>query len=885
MNWPMCVQKPRFIKPAVLRTWIVAVAALAVLQESSFHAEVLGRRDAVGGESAMVSGDSATVTLDFDSVSLPVGGCINATSYLASFGITFASVSGGASPSICNSAGSLVAPTSSPNVFYADPAVTNTNESYDLFFQVPLRQLSFTRATLAPAIAAPPWSATAYDASGNPLSTVSRGTLFPGAPAESITLAGPGITRVRFAAFNSAHVTMNHPPIDNLILSPVCVTPAITTQPVSQTRLTGQTAQFGAAASGAPTVQWQVSADKGSTWTNITGATAETYSFIVGPLDDGKQFRAVFTNACGTAITSPALLVVPGATVTLTFDAPQLPAGGCVNATSYLASFEIAFVSESGGASPSICNTAGSLVTATSGTNVFYADPAVTNTNESYVLIFPVPLRQVSFTRATLASTIAAPPWSATAYDASGKQLSTVSRGTLFPGAPAESITLTGPGITRVRFAAFNSAHVTMNHPPIDNMILSLETTTVGICLMPVITTQPVSQWRRAGQTVQFTAAVGGSPTPTVQWQVSADGGTTWADLVGATGATYSFIVGQPDDRKQFRAVFKTPCSTAFTNPATLFVRRAGARTVSMDFDGDGSADLIRWRASTGTWYWLLSSEGYADAAQREKQFGEPGDMPMLGDVDGDGLADPILWRASTGTWYWLTSSSGYDFSASRSKQWGNSSLGDKPMLGDVDGDGVVDLIVWRASTGTWFWLTSSSGYDYAAQGNRQWGNSSLGDTPMLGDIDGDGKSDLMVWRASTGTWFWLISSTGYSYATQGGKQWGSQNAGDVPMSGDIDGDGKIDLIVWRAPTGTWYWLTSSSGFNYGAQGQKQWGSQTAGDVPLIADLDGDGKSDLVAWRGASDTWFWLTSSTAYNYATAGVKLWGSKSSGDMPVR
>jgi hypothetical protein len=104
-------------------------------------------------------------------------------------------------------------------------------------------------------------------------------------------------------------------------------------------------------------------------------------------------------------------------------------------------------------------------------------------------------------------------------------------------------------------------------------------------------------------------------------------------------------------------------------------------------------------------------------------------------------------------------------------------------------------------------------------------------------------------------------------------------------MSGDIDGDGKIDLIVWRAPTGTWYWLTSSSGFNYGAQGQKQWGSQTAGDVPLIADLDGDGKSDLVAWRGASDTWFWLTSSTAYNYATAGVKLWGSKSSGDMPVR
>jgi hypothetical protein len=54
--------------------------------------------------------------------------------------------------------------------------------------------------------------------------------------------------------------------------------------------------------------------------------------------------------------------------------------------------------------------------------------------------------------------------------------------------------------------------------------------------------------------------------------------------------------------------------------------------------------------------------------------------------------------------------------------QWGNASLGDSPIVGDIDGDGLTDLTVWRASTGTWFWLTSSTGYSYAAQRQKQWG-------------------------------------------------------------------------------------------------------------------------------------------------------------------
>jgi len=87
---------------------------------------------------------------------------------------------------------------------------------------------------------------------------------------------------------------------------------AITEQPQSQDVATGYTVSLTAAASGSPTpsVQWQVSVDHGASWSNISGATATTYSFVAAANQNLNEYQAVFTNALGSATAGPAILGV-----------------------------------------------------------------------------------------------------------------------------------------------------------------------------------------------------------------------------------------------------------------------------------------------------------------------------------------------------------------------------------------------------------------------------------------------------------------------------------------------------------------------------------------------------------------------------------------------
>jgi hypothetical protein len=111
-----------------------------------------------------------------------------------------------------------------------------------------------------------------------------------------------------------------------------------------------------------------------------------------------------------------------------------------------------------------------------------------------------------------------------------------------------------------------------------------------------------------------------------------------------------------------------------------------------------------------------------------------------------------------------------------------------------------------------WYILKSTT--NYSGYTSYQWGSS--GDIPVPADFDGDGRADLTVNRPSNGMWYILKSTTNYSLSTEGRSgymayQWGS--SGDIPVPADFDGDGRSDIAVWRATGFLHFSLTSRSNF------------------------------------------------------------------------
>lgn len=88
--------------------------------------------------------------------------------------------------------------------------------------------------------------------------------------------------------------------------------PSVTVHPLTQSTCAGNTVSFSSTATGtpAPTVQWQVLAYGGNTWSDISGATSSPYSFTNVLADNNNQYRAVWTNQSGTVTSGAATLTV-----------------------------------------------------------------------------------------------------------------------------------------------------------------------------------------------------------------------------------------------------------------------------------------------------------------------------------------------------------------------------------------------------------------------------------------------------------------------------------------------------------------------------------------------------------------------------------------------
>ena len=204
----------------------------------------------------------------------------------------------------------------------------------------------------------------------------------------------------------------------------------------------------------------------------------------------------------------------------------------------------------------------------------------------------------------------------------------------------------------------------------------------------------------------------------------------------------------------------------------------------------------------SGKWYL------FDDAGALTSQFfyGNPGDYPFMGDWDGDGVETPGLYRQSDGYVYLRNSNT--QGIADIKFFFGNP--GDVPVAGDFNGNGFDTVSIYRPSNQTFYIINKLGSGDQglgAAEFSYVFGNP--GDKPFVGDFDGDGVETAGLHRESTGLVYFRNSHT------QGNAdaQFIFGDPGDRLIAGDWTGDGVFTPALFRPSNTTMYFrFTNTQG-------------------------------------------------------------------------
>lgn len=310
---------------------------------------------------------------------------------------------------------------------------------------------------------------------------------------------------------------------------------------------------------------------------------------------------------------------------------------------------------------------------------------------------------------------------------------------------------------------------------------------------------------------------------------------------------------------------------TMFIQVSTAHAQFAPIEPTAMDFNGDGKAEATLYDRSIGVWF----TYDFVTETQEAVPTGKGNHMAVPADYDGDGRADyAVNFDQEDGTKVWLTI-----FSSTNTKSsfhWGTA--GDVLVPGDYDGDKFTDYAVYRQ--GTWYILQSLDNKLVI----EEFGLAT--DRPAQADYNGDGLTDIAVFRADTNMLYSLHSNSGTAFNA---SAWSNPvEARDITIPADYDGDGKTDFAVYGASNGIWMIFQSSTetyravqfGMGFYAPivvNEPTYPSANA-DMPMPADYDGDGQTDIAVFN--SDTHVVHVLASTAGYMTS--KPMGSKNS--IPV-
>jgi len=269
------------------------------------------------------------------------------------------------------------------------------------------------------------------------------------------------------------------------------------------------------------------------------------------------------------------------------------------------------------------------------------------------------------------------------------------------------------------------------------------------------------------------------------------------------------------------------------------------------DLNGDGLLDLVcANRGGDNTWY--LNRLGPLETVP-SSGLDDPAILGTfsvaLGDIDQDGDLDLVCGAGDPSQPNGLFLNNGGTFE--QISAWNPVERGwtRALALGDVNGDGLLDVVCGNYSGASTLHLNTGGGF-----GPDVWGNAEERGTNdiALGDVDGDGDLDLVCgngpddhgksWRST----LFLNRNGGFSPL----PDWesGPAKMTEAVALGDINGDGALDLVCGQAGDSLAVYLNTGGSFG-------RFPSWQSADAPTtrslaLGDVDGDGDLDLVCGNG-----------------------------------